>query len=153
MLVLIGDGSRKRVSFIVCKLPPGKEPLLNVETSMALGALPQQFPNWDYTTGKKYEDQDIIHIFGGPDAFEREEDGKEETEPEFDELGFNIIRTVQRIERESTEKGQTLKSMKERLEGSGHPRCCQIHWREVAWTCHHQESSTGCQGTRTSGGR
>ena len=39
MVVLVGDGSRKRVSFIVCELPPGKEPLLNVETSMALGAL------------------------------------------------------------------------------------------------------------------
>merc|ERR1711954_84664 len=80
MLVLVGDGGRKRVSFIVCELPPGKEPLLNVETSMALGALPQQFPNWDFTTGKKYEDQDIIHIFGGPDAFEKEEKGEEEGE-------------------------------------------------------------------------
>merc|ERR1712112_83693 len=31
MVVLIGDRSRKRVSFIMCELPPGKEPLLNGE--------------------------------------------------------------------------------------------------------------------------
>ena len=43
MVILVGDGSRKRVSFIVCDLPPEKEPLLNIETSMALGVLPSQF--------------------------------------------------------------------------------------------------------------
>merc|ERR1711954_164762 len=73
MVVLIGDGSRKRVSFIVCKLPPGKEPLLNVETSMALVALPHQFPEWDYSTGRKYEKQDIVHIFRGTGAFDADE--------------------------------------------------------------------------------
>merc|ERR1711954_575669 len=83
---------------------------------MALGVLPHQFPEWDYSTGKRYEEQDIIHIFGGADAFESEEDGREEVGPEYDEHGFNIVRTIQRIERENTEKGQTLKNMKERLE-------------------------------------
>ena len=63
MAILVRNGSRKRVLFIVCDLPAGKEPLLNVETSMALGVLPSQFPEWDYTTGK--EDKDIIHLFGG----------------------------------------------------------------------------------------
>ena len=89
MVVLVGDGSRKKVSFIVCELPPGKEQLLNVETSMALGALPHQFPEWDYSTGRKYEEQDIVHIFGGTGAFDMEADGREE-EPEYNELGFNI---------------------------------------------------------------
>ena len=65
MVILVEDGSRKRVSFIVCDLPQGKEPLLNVKTSMALGVLPSQLPEWDYTTGKKYKDEDIIHLFGG----------------------------------------------------------------------------------------
>merc|ERR1711954_634940 len=106
MVILVGDGSRKRVSFIVCNLPPGKEPLLNVETSMALGILPNQFPEGDYTTGKKYEEEDIVHIFGGTGAFDMEADRREE-EPEFDELGFNIKRTIQRIKRESTVKGRT----------------------------------------------
>ena len=115
MVVLVGDGSRKKVSFIVCKLPPGKEPLLNVETSMALGALPHQFPEWDYSTGRKYEEQDIVHIFGGTGAFDMDADGRED-EPEYDELGFNIKKSIQRIERESTEKGRTMKEMKERLE-------------------------------------
>ena len=88
---------------------------MNVETSMALGALPHQFPEWDYSTGRKYEEQDIVHIFGGTGAFDMEADGRED-EPEYDELGFNIKKTIQRIERESTEKGRTLKEMKERLE-------------------------------------
>ena len=44
-----------------------------------------------------------------PDRWEGEE-------PEFNELGFNIRKTIQRIERESTVKGRTLKEMKERLE-------------------------------------
>merc|ERR1711954_106977 len=80
-----------------------------------MGVLLSQFPEWDYTTGKKYEDEDIVHIFGGSGAFNMMADGREE-EPEFDELGFNIKKTIQRIERESTVKGRTLKEMKERLE-------------------------------------
>ena len=65
MLMMVGDGSRKQVSFIVCDLPSGKEPLLNIQTSIALGILPPKFPEWDYTSGKRYEDEDIIHLFGG----------------------------------------------------------------------------------------
>ena len=49
-----------------------------------------------------------------------ETNGREE-EPEFDELGFNIRKTIQRIERESTVKGRALKEMKE----SGH----QKYWQ------------------------
>ena len=60
MVILVGEGSRKRVSFILCDHPPGKEQLLNVETSMALGIQPHQFPELAYTTGKKYEEEDII---------------------------------------------------------------------------------------------
>ena len=82
---------------------------------MALGILSSQLPEWDYTTGKKYKEEDIVHIFRGTGAFDMDADGREE-EPEFHEHGFNIKKTIQRIERESTEKGRTLKEMKERLE-------------------------------------
>ena len=91
MIILVGDGTRKQVSFIVCDLPSGKEPLLNFDTSIALGVLPGQFPKWDYTSGKKYKDEDIIHLFGGSGVFDIGTDGIEE-ECEFDELGFNIRR-------------------------------------------------------------
>ena len=40
-----------------------------------------------------------MHIFGDTGAFDMEAYGREE-EPEFDELGFNIKKTIQRIERE-----------------------------------------------------
>ena len=56
---------------------------------MALGILPSQFQEWDYTIGKKYKEEDIVHIFGGSGAFDMETDGREE-EPEFNEFGFNI---------------------------------------------------------------
>ena len=115
MIILVGDGSRKQVSFIVCDLPSGKEPHLNVETSIALGFLLGQFPELDYTSGKRYEDGDIIHLFEDSETFDTGADGGKE-DPEFDELGFNIMRTVQRIEHEQTEKGKTLRETKERLE-------------------------------------
>ena len=53
VIILTGDGGRKQVAFIVCKLPEGKEPLLNVETSIVLGVLPEQFSEWDYTSGRR----------------------------------------------------------------------------------------------------
>ena len=53
MIILVGDGTRKQVSFIVFDLPSGKEPLLNIESSIALGVLPGQFPELDYTLGKR----------------------------------------------------------------------------------------------------
>ena len=64
MIILIMEGSRKQVSFIVCDLPLGKKPLLNVETCIALGVLPGQFLEWDYTLGKWYEDADSSTFFG-----------------------------------------------------------------------------------------
>ena len=80
-IVLTGDGKRKQVAFIVCDLPKSKEPVLNVEASIALGVLPEQFPEWDYTTGRHYKDGDIIQLFSSTESFAsnfREE--KEETE-------------------------------------------------------------------------
>ena len=70
---------------------------------MALGILPNQFPELDYTTGKRYKEEDTVHIFGGSGAFDMEADGREE-EPEFNELGFNIKKTIQRIERERVQR-------------------------------------------------
>ena len=91
--MLVGDGSRKQVSFIMCDFPSCKEPLLNVQTSIALGILPPKFPEWDYTSRKRYEDEDIIHIFNGSESFDKGTAGEEE-DSKFDELGFNIRRTV-----------------------------------------------------------
>ena len=115
IIVLTSDGGRKQVSFIVCELPDGKEPLLNVETSIALGVLPEQFPEWEYTSGKRYDDEDIIHLFGESESFNLSSDGSEE-DPEYNKLGINIMKAVQRLKREQTEKGKTLKEIKERLE-------------------------------------
>ena len=131
MIILVGDGTRKQVSFIVCGLPSGKEPLLNVETSIALGILPGQFPEWDYTSGKRYEDEDIIHLFGGSESFDMGTERVEE-ESEFDELRFNNRRTVQRIERENTEKGKTLREMKERLKCDWTTKVLEARWRGAA---------------------
>ena len=86
-----------------------------MEAGIALGVLPEGYPEWDYTTGQHYSEGDIIQIFSDTDSFATDL-GEGSEEREYNVLGLNLMRTIQNLERAEKEKEITLKKIKSRLE-------------------------------------